>query len=124
MAKDLDVPVIALSQLNRAVESRPDKRPMLSDIRESGSIEAEADMVMFIYREKYYEQKQGQFREEDADPNLADPTELSIAKHRNGPTGTVLIGFQPRYTRFTLLDQESKDGYWRKQKDKKQGGDE
>ncbi len=125
MAKDLDVPVIALSQLNRGVESRPDKRPMLSDIRESGSIEAEADMVMFIYREKYYERKQGQFEADRDDPSTAEPTELSIAKHRNGPTGTVLLGFQPVYTRFTLLDQASKDDYWRLMKERyKKGGEE
>ena len=110
LSKELDVPVIALSQLNRGVESRENKRPMLADIRESGSIEAEADMVMFIYREEYYKR-----READSfdkwNPDAADVAELIIAKHRNGPTGTILLGFQPAYTRFTLLDEESKAGY-------------
>ena len=110
MSKELDVPVIGLSQLNRAVESRDNKRPMLADLRESGSIEAEADMVMFIYREEYYKR-----READSfdkwNPDTADVAELIIGKHRNGPTGTVLLGFQPAYTRFTLLDEESKALY-------------
>lgn len=123
LAKDLDVPVIALSQLNRGVESRDNKRPGLSDIRESGSIEAEADLVMFIYREAYYERKLsdaagGQRR----NPDEADVAELIIGKHRNGPTGTVLLGFQPAYTRFTLLDEFSKSEYVRSQREKKSGG--
>ena len=116
MSKELDVPVIALSQLNRAVESRENKRPMLADIRESGSIEAEADIVMFIYREEYYKR-----READAmdkwNPDAADVAEVIIGKHRNGPTGTVLLGFQPAYTRFTLLDDDSKLGYLRRSRE-------
>lgn len=112
MAKDLDVPIIALSQLNRGVESRPDKRPMLSDIRESGSIEAEADMVMFIYREEYYRRKEAGV-EQEWNPDATEATELIIGKHRNGPTGTVLLGFQPSYTKFTLLDEGSKSEYFR-----------
>lgn len=117
MAKELDVPVIALSQLNRAVESREDKRPMLSDIRESGSIEAEADMVMFIYRNEYYRRREAG-REQELNPHAAEVAELIIGKHRNGPTGTVLLGFQPAYTRFTLLDEISKEEYIRAQRNK------
>lgn len=106
LARELTVPVIALSQLSRAVESRPDKHPMLSDLRESGSIEAEADMVMFIYRDAYYKMK-----EEDAgadevtqrDGPPLEETELIIAKHRNGPTGMVKVGFIPAFTRFENL---------------------
>lgn len=111
LAKDLDVPVLALSQLNRGVESRPDKRPMLSDIRESGSIEAEADMVMFVYREEYYRRKEAS--DTSWNPDAAEVAELIIGKHRNGPTGTVLLGFQPAYTKFTLLDEGSKSEYFR-----------
>ena len=110
LAKELDVPVIALSQLNRAVESRDNKRPLLADIRESGSIEAEADMVMFIYREEYYKRREADSMDK-YNPDAADVAELIIGKHRNGPTGTILLGFQPAYTRFTLLDEESKAGY-------------
>ncbi len=121
ISKDLDVPVIALSQLNRGVESRPDKRPMLSDIRESGSIEAEADMVMFIYRDEYYRRKEAP---PDAawNPDNAEVAELIIGKHRNGPTGTVLLAFQPAYTRFSNLDEGTKGEYLRRLKN--QGSEE
>lgn len=119
MAKELDCPVIALSQLNRGVESRDDKRPNLSDIRESGSIEAEADMVMFIYRDKYYDRKSGQEREYN--PNENEVAELLIAKHRSGPTGTVLMSFTPAYTRFDQLDEMSKDEYIRALRNKGKG---
>ena len=115
MAKELDVPVIALSQLNRGVENRDNKRPMLADIRESGSIEAEADMVMFIYRDEYYRRKETGKMEMQS-PDAAEVAELIIGKHRNGPTGTVLLGFQPSYTRFTLLDEMSKIEYQRRSK--------
>lgn len=108
LARDLDVPVIALSQLNRALEARGNKRPMLSDLRESGSIEAEADMVMFIYRDEYHKKLRGG---ENAGGET-EVVELIIAKHRNGPTDTVLLGFQPQFTRFTLLDPMSKQQYW------------
>lgn len=102
LAKVLNVPVIALSQLSRNVENRDDKRPQLSDIRESGSIEAEADLVMFIYRQSYYERKDRE-EEEAFDPSNVEESEIIIAKHRNGPTGTVRLGFQPAYARFVSL---------------------
>lgn len=103
LAKELDVPVLALSQLNRSVEMREDKRPMLGDLRESGSIEAEADLVMFIYRDAYYKAKELNADQQNWDPDRTEEAEIIIAKHRNGPVGKVMLGFQPSYARFRNL---------------------
>jgi replicative DNA helicase len=100
LAKDLDVPVIALSQLSRGVDSRDDKRPVLSDLRESGSIEQDADVVMLLHREDYYRQTEPDFQPD----NIA---ELIIAKQRNGPTGTVKLTFMNKTTRFENLSAQS-----------------
>lgn len=96
LAREINVPVIALSQLSRAVEQRPDKRPMLSDLRESGSIEQDADVVMFIYRDEYYHK----------DSDRKGITELLIRKHRNGPIGDVELFFIPEQTRFRSVDRQ------------------
>ena len=93
LAGDLEVPVVALSQLSRAVESRTDKRPLLSDLRESGSIEQDADLVMFLYRDEYY-------NEQSEDQGLA---EVILAKHRNGPIGTEKLAFLKRFAKFSDL---------------------
>ena len=103
LARELEVPIIALSQLSRSVEQRPDKRPMLSDLRESGAIEQDADMVSFIYREGYYKKVE----EQQEDNGL---TEVIVAKHRNGPTGTVQLVFQKDYSRFSNLAKMGPDG--------------
>ena len=96
-AKDLGVPIIALAQLNRGVEARTDKRPMLSDLRDSGSLEQESDMVAFLYREGYY-------HNDVPEPDL---TEFIVAKHRNGPTGMVKLRFQREYTLFVPYGDET-----------------
>jgi replicative DNA helicase len=111
IAKELDVPVLALSQLSRAVEQREDKRPLLSDLRESGSIEQDADVVMFIYREEYYLSR--------SEPSMDDSikyakwqedmgrvhniAEVLVSKHRNGPIGNVRLRFDPNLTQFDNL---------------------
>jgi len=99
LARELDVPLIALSQLSRGPEQRTDKRPMLSDLRESGSIEQDADVVMFLYRPEYYASAEN--RDE-----LAGKAELIVSKQRNGPTGVVTLTFHKAYTRFESAARE------------------
>jgi replicative DNA helicase len=120
LAKELDVPVLALSQLSRQVESREDKRPQLSDLRESGSIEQDADVVMFIYRDAYYlEQRKPNEVTFDGSPDKFDAemkawqqkmdetrrkADLIVAKQRHGPTGSIPLFFEGEFTRFADLD--------------------
>jgi len=96
LARELNIPMLAAAQLSRAVEQRQDKHPMLSDLRESGSIEQDSDVVMFIYRDEYYR------KEESEKPNIA---EINISKHRNGPTGTVELFFQKELAQFRELER-------------------
>ncbi len=124
IAKEMAVPVIALSQLSRAVESREDKRPQLSDLRESGTIEQDADCVMFIYRDEYYLQmrapKQAAFDSDDKFHAASDKwqqdmervhnrAELLIEKQRHGPTGKIDLLFEGEFTRFADLDVVHED---------------
>ena len=124
LAKEFDLPVISLSQLSRQVENRDDKRPLLSDLRESGSIEQDADVVMFIYRESYYLQRneptrgpdetQDSYKKKhdawkDRNEEVFNKAELIIAKQRNGPTGKVDLYFDDKYTKFLGMDKNSKN---------------
>jgi replicative DNA helicase len=115
LAREMEIPIIALSQLNRGLESRPDKRPMLSDIRESGSIEQDADIIMFVYRDDVYKERDELRKEKEAKDRgeqyistfvnkPEEDAELIIGKQRSGPTGTVKLVFQKAHTRF--IDKE------------------
>ncbi|MEO0911523.1 MAG: replicative DNA helicase [Pseudomonadota bacterium] len=111
IAKELDIPVIALSQLSRQVEARDDKRPQLSDLRESGSIEQDADVVMFVFREEYYKEREkpgdhdveGMMKWQEEMSQLHGKAEVIIGKQRHGPIGTVELAFEGRFTRFSNL---------------------
>ncbi|MBL3608621.1 replicative DNA helicase [Rhodovulum sulfidophilum] len=118
IAKELDIPVVALSQLSRQVESRDDKRPQLSDLRESGSIEQDADVVMFVFREEYYKEREkpsdhdleGMARWQEAMESLHGKAEVIIGKQRHGPIGSVELSFEGRFTRFGNLVQPWQQG--------------
>ncbi|MCD6355142.1 MAG: replicative DNA helicase [Prolixibacteraceae bacterium] len=106
IAKELDIPIIALSQLNRSVESREGKRPQLSDLRESGAIEQDADIVTFIHRPEYYG-----ITEDGSGNSLLGVAEIIIAKHRNGPTGDVHLSFRKELAKFSDMESLSAEGY-------------
>ena len=96
LAREINIPVVALSQLSRAVEHRPDKRPMLADLRDSGSIEQDADVVMFLYRDDYYDQ----------DSERKNIAEILVKKHRNGPTGDIELYWKPEYMKFATIERK------------------
>jgi replicative DNA helicase len=120
LAKDLDVPVLALSQLSRGVESREEKRPLLADLRDSGSIEQDADVVLFVYREEYYHAQREPVRKESESEaafngrydswikrgeEIRNIAEILIAKQRHGPVGKVELHFDGNFTRFSDLER-------------------
>ena len=116
LAREMKIPIIALSQLNRGLENRPDKRPMLSDLRESGAIEQDADIIMFVYRDDVYKEREEARKEKEAQDKgeeykskfvnkPVEEAEVIIGKQRNGPIGTVKLDFQKQYTRF--IDKEN-----------------
>jgi replicative DNA helicase len=119
LAKELNIPILALSQLSRQVEGRDDKRPQLSDLRESGSIEQDADVVMFVFREEYYHQmrkpteaNREKFAEWQAEGDrVSGKAEVIIGKQRHGPTGTVELQFEAAVTRFANLDTAHQSGF-------------
>ncbi|MFA4846437.1 MAG: DnaB-like helicase C-terminal domain-containing protein, partial [Patescibacteria group bacterium] len=121
LAKELEIPVLALSQLSRAVEAREDKRPQLADLRESGSIEQDSDVVMFVYREEYYHTRSEPTRRADENEDkfntryqrwmdrgeeVRNIAEVLIAKQRHGPIGTVPLHFEGQFTRFSNLERQ------------------
>jgi len=119
LARELEVPVIALSQLSRAVEQRQDRKPILSDLRESGSIEAEADVVIFLYRKAYYDRREIIF-DEDGHPvdeaeigadaaKLDNTADIIIGKQRNGPTGAIKLAFLQKYACFENLEDHRRE---------------
>ena len=107
LARDLEIPVLALSQLSRAPEHRPSHRPILSDLRESGSIEQDADVVAFIYREDKYTSREEWERREPSQPYPENIAEINVAKHRNGPTGTIRLLFQSDLVKFQSLERRA-----------------
>ena len=124
LAKELNIPVLALSQLSRAVEMREDKTPQLADLRESGSIEQDADVVMFVYREEYYHARSEPTRRQDEDESrfndrysrwmsrgeeVNNIAEIVIAKQRHGPIGTIKLHFDGQFTRFSNLEKRLGD---------------
>ena len=125
LSRELEIPIIALSQLNRGLENRHDKRPMLADIRESGAIEQDADIIMFVHREDVYKAREARERQKRAEAEgktdvkndfvekMIEDAEIIIAKHRNGETGTVKMLFQKQYTKFVDIDSGSHGGYYK-----------